>query len=182
MLTNHLLLALRNMRRRAFFSSINIAGLAVGLAACWLIGLYVFHEKNYDTFLPNANRIAAVSLHLKMGDEEGRTTNTPPPLGPRLAADFPEIELAARTFYLQESNVRLEKPGQAPLMFSETGAYAADTAFLELFDFPMAQGDVATALDRPGSLVLSEQAAEKYFGKTAALGQTLLINDRPFTV
>ncbi|MFN0037402.1 MAG: ABC transporter permease [Saprospiraceae bacterium] len=182
MLSNHLLLALRNMRRRAFFSFINIAGLAVGLAACWLIGLYVFHEKNYDTFLPNADRICAVALDLKMGDEEGRTTNTPPPLGPRLAADFPEIELAARTFNLQESNVRLEKPGQAPLSFSETGAFAADTSFLELFDFPMVEGDAATALDRRGSLVLSEWAAEKYFGKSAALGQSLLINDRPFTV
>lgn len=182
MIQNHLRLAFRNLSRRAFFSSINIAGLAVGLAACWLIGLYIFHERSFDRFLPNADRICAVSLDLKMGDEAAVTTNTPPPLGPRLLADFPEIELAARTFYLQESNVRLEKPGQAPLSFAETGAYAADTAFLELFDFPMLEGDAATALDRPRSLVLSQQAAEKYFGKSAATGQTLLINDRPFTV
>lgn len=182
MIQNYLLLAFRNLRRRSFFSTINIAGLAVGLAACWLIGLYVFHERSFDRFLPNADRICAVSLHLKMGDEEGVTTNTPPPLGPRLLADFPEIELAARTFDLQESNVRLERPGQAPLSFSETGAYAADTSFLELFDFPMVEGNAATALDRPRSLVLSEWAAEKYFGKTSAIGQTLLINDRPFTV
>lgn len=182
MLQNHLLLALRNMRRRAFFSTVNIAGLGVGLAACWLIGLYVWHEKSYDQFLPNAERICAVSLDLKMGEEEGRTTNTPPPLGPRLLADFPEIELAARTFYLQESNVRLEKAGQAPRSFAETGAYAADTSFLELFDFPMLEGNVATALDQPRSLVISEQAAEKYFGKNTAIGQTLLLNERPFTV
>jgi putative ABC transport system permease protein len=182
MIQNYLLLAFRNLRRRAFFSAINIAGLAIGLAACWLIGLYIFHERSFDHFLPNASRICAVSLDLKMGDEEGVTTNTPPPLGPRLLADFPEIELAARTFDLQESNVRLERPGQAPLSFSETEAYAADTSFLELFDFPMLEGDVATALDRPRSLVLSERAAEKYFGKTSAIGQTLLINDRPFTV
>ncbi|MBC7777278.1 MAG: ABC transporter permease [Phycisphaerae bacterium] len=182
MLYNHLLLAFRNLRRRSFFSFVNITGLAVGLAACWLIGLYVWHEKSFDAFLPNANRICAVALDLKSGEEEGRTTNTPPPLGPRLAADFPEIELAARTFYLRESNVRLEKPGQAPLSFAEEWAYAADTSFLELFNFPMAEGDVATALDQPHSLVLSQQAAEKYFGKTSAIGQTLLINDRPFTV
>lgn len=182
MLQNHLLLAMRNLRRRAFFSAINIAGLGVGLAACWLIGLYVWHEKSFDQFLPDADRICAVALDLKMGEEEGRTTNTPPPLGPRLAADFPEIELAARTFYLQESNIRLEKPGQALLSFSETGAYAADTTFLELFNFPMLEGDVTTALDRPRSMVLSETAAEKYFGKSSAIGQTLLLNDRPFTV
>lgn len=182
MLQNHLLIALRNLRRRAFFSSINIAGLAVGLAACWLIGVFVAHEQRFDQFLPHADRICAVALDLKMGDEEGHTTNTPPPLGPRLLSDFPEIELAARTFNLQESNVRLEKPGQAPLSFSETGAFAADTSFLELFDFPMAEGNAATALDHPRNLVLSERAAEKYFGQTAAVGQSLLINDRPFTV
>jgi putative ABC transport system permease protein len=182
MLQNHLLLAMRNLRRRAFFSTVNIAGLGVGLAACWLIGLYVWHEKSFDRFLPTADRICAVALDLKMGEEEGRTTNTPPPLGPRLAADFPEIELTARTFYLQESNVRLEKPGQAPLSFAETGAYAADTTFLELFNFPMLEGDVATALDQPRSLVLSETAAVKYFGQGSAIGQTLLLNDRPFTV
>jgi putative ABC transport system permease protein len=182
MLHNHLLLAMRSLRRRPFFSAVNIAGLGVGLAACWLIGLFVWHEMSYDQFLPNADRICAVALDLKMGEEEGRTTNTPPPLGPRLAADFPEIELAARTFYLQESNVRLERPGQATLSFSETGAYAADTSFLELFNFPMLEGDAATALDRPRSLVLSEQAAEKYFGQSSAIGQSLLLNDRPFTV
>lgn len=182
MVHHHLLLAFRSIRRRAFFSSVNILGLGIGLAACWLIGLYVWHERSYDRFLPNANRICAVALDLKIGEEEGHTTNTPPPLGPRLAADFPEIELTARTFYLQESNVRLEKPGQAPLSFSETGAYAADTAFLELFQFPMREGDAATALDQPGSMVLSQQAAEKYFGKNSALGQILLLNERPFTV
>jgi len=182
MLHRHLLLTLRQMRRRAFFSSINIAGLAVGLAACWLIGVFVVHERSFDQFLPHADRICAVALNLKMGDEEGHTTNTPPPVGPRLAADFPEIELAARTFDLRETNVRLEKPGQAPLSFTENGAFAADTSFLELFGFPMAEGDPATALDHRGSLVISEWAAEKYFGKTSALGQSLLINDRPFTV
>ena len=183
MLRNHLIIALRNIRRQPVFAAINIAGLAVGLAACWLLGVFVLHERSYDRFLPDADRICSVSLDLKMGDQEGRTTNTPPPLGPRLLTDFPEIELAARTFYLQESTVRLEKPGQAPLTFTESYAFAADTSFLELFHFPMLQGDAATALDQRGNLVLSQSAAEKYFGKNASpLGQVLFINDRPFTV
>jgi putative ABC transport system permease protein len=182
MLLNHLKIAFRNFRGQPFFSLINIAGLAVGLAVCWLIALFVFHEKSYDSFLPNADRICAVALDIKMQQDEGRTTNNPPPLGPRLVADFPEIELAARTFFLQQSTVRYEKPGAAPLAFTEDAAYAADTAFLELFDFPMAEGDARTALDRPGSLVLSARAAEKYFGKNSPVGQALSINDRLFTV
>jgi putative ABC transport system permease protein len=182
MFSNYFKIALRNFRRQPFFSGINVAGLGVGLAACWLIGLYVQHEYSYDHYLPESERICAVALDLKMGQEEGQTTNTPPPVGPRLAADFPEIELAARTFYLQESVVRREKPGQAPLVFNESGAYAADTAFLELFGFPMLEGDAATALDRPGSLVLSEAAAVRYFGDQSPMGMALSMNDRVFTV
>ena len=182
MLQNYLLLALRNFRRRAFFSFINISGLAVGLAACWLIALFVFHEKSFDQFLPNADRVCAIALELKMGDQEGRTTNTPPPVGLRLAADFPEIEMTARTFHLGSVVVKRESPGNTPLIFNEETAMAADTAFLELFGFPMATGDATAALNRPGSLVLTEKMAEKYFGKEPAVGQSLSVNDRRFTV
>ena len=182
MWSNHLKIVLRNFRRQAFFSLVNVAGLAVGLAACWLIILFVAHERSFDRFLPDADRICAVTLDLKVGDQEGYTTNTPPPLGPRLAADFPEVELAARTFHLNTTVVRQEAAGHAPILFNEDAVIAADTGFLELFDFPMAEGQAASALDRPGSLVLTEKIATKYFGKTSALGQSLTINDRIFTV
>ena len=182
MFQNHIKFALRNFRRQGFFSFINVSGLAVGLAACWLIALFVFHEKSFDRFLPNADRICAVALDLKMGDQEGRTTNTPPPLGPRLAADFPEIELTARTFNLGSVVVRRDWPGHAPLVFNEENAMAADTALLELFGFPMATGAGHSVLDKPGSLVLTEKMAEKYFGKEAAVGQSLSVNGRVFTV
>ena len=182
MLIQRLLIALRAMRRRAFFSAINIAGLAVGLTACWLLLLFVLHESSFDRFLPQADRICAVALDLKMGDQEARTTNTPPPVGPRLAADFPEIETMARTFSLGSVVVRREQPGHAPVSFNEDAAMAADTSFLELFNFPMTTGDVSSALDKPGSLVLTEKMARKYFGDEPALGQTLTLNDRPFKV
>ncbi len=182
MWSHQLKIAFRHFRRQAFFSLVNVAGLAVGLAACWLITLFVVHERSFDRFLPDANRICAVALDLKSGDQQGRTTNTPPPLGPRLAADFQEIELAARTFRLGSAVVRHDAPGHAPVLFNEKGVMAVDTAFLELFNLPMVQGDVSTALDQPGGLVLTEAMAEKYFGKSEAIGQPLLINDRSFTV
>jgi putative ABC transport system permease protein len=182
MLYRLIIISLRNLRRNRLFSVINIAGLAVGLAACLLIGLYFLHEKSFDAFLPQADRICAVALDLKMQQEEGITTNTPPPLGLRLGADFPEVELAARSFFLQKTTVRVEKPDGAPVMFTENTAYAVDSTFLELFGFPMAEGDARTALNRPGSLVLSQQAADKYFGRNAPIGQALRINERLFTV
>jgi putative ABC transport system permease protein len=182
MIYQNLNLAFRNMRRRGFFSFVNIAGLAVGLAACWLIALYVWQEKSFDTFLPKTDRICAVALDLKMGEEEGVTTNTPPPVGPRLLADFPDIELTARTFDLGTVVVKREQAGQPIMVFNEEAAFAADTSFLELFGFPMAQGDVFSALDRPGSIVLTEKSAQKYFGEQPAMGQSLVLNDRIFTV
>lgn len=182
MLRNFFLLAFRNLRRRSFFSAINIAGLAVGLAACWLIALFVFHERSFDAFLPEKDRVCAVALDLKMGDEAAVTTNTPPPLGLRLAADFPEIELTARSFPLGSVVVRREQPGHAPLVFNEETAMAVDTAFLELFGFPMLEGNPATVLDQPGSLVISEFMANKYFGKESPMGQALSVNDRLFTI
>ena len=182
MLTTALKIALRNFQKNRLYTFINISGLAVGLAATWLIGLFVLHENSYDNFVPDVNRICAVGLDLKFGEEEGLTTNTPPPLGPRVLQDFPEVETAARTFFLQETVVRRETPGQAPLVFNENTAYGADTAFLELFDFPMLQGNANTALDRSNTVVLSERMAEKYFGKKSPMGQTLFFNDTQYTV
>ena len=184
MLTNYLKIALRHFRRQKFFSLINVTGLAVGLAACWLIALYVQHERSFDGFLPNANRICAVAFDLKTGEQEAVTTNTPPPVGPRLVEDFPEVEMAARTFNLGSVIVQREAmAGKGPITFNEySNALAADTAFLELFGFPMVEGNATSALDALGSVVLTESMGRKYFGEQSALGQSLKLNDYPYKV
>lgn len=182
MLYNYIKITVRNLKRNSFVSFVNIAGLSVGLAACWLIGLYAQQEYTYDTYLPHYDRICAVALDLKMGDEQAITTNTPPPVGPRLMTDYPEIELSARVFGLGDALVKREIAGQASLVYTENTAVAVDTGFLELFGFPMAEGDVFSALDKPGSMVISQKMAQKYFGSQSALGQSLSVNDRRFTI
>ena len=128
MFKNYFKIVFRNFARQPFYSFINVVGLSIGLAACWFLAMYFFHEKTYDAFLPNANRIAAVALDLKMGDVEGKTTNTPPPLGARLA-EYPEIETTARTFNLGETLVKREVKNSEPLIFNESGAVAVDSTF-----------------------------------------------------
>ncbi len=182
MYTNYFKIALRNLKRNTVLSVINISGLAVGLATCWLIALFVAHEKSYDQFVTDGDHICAVALDLKMGDQEGITTNTPPPLGPRLVADFPEIEMSARSFPLRSMVVRRDIPNSEPLLFNESLAFAVDTNFLELFQFPMIEGNISSALDKPGSLVLTESTAKKYFGDKSPMGQTLMIDGRDFAV
>jgi putative ABC transport system permease protein len=180
MFKNYFKIVFRNFARQPFYSFINVVGLSIGLAACWFLAMYFFHEKTYDDFLPNANRIAVVALDLKMGDMEGKTTNTPPPLGARLA-EYPEIETTARTFNLGETLVKREVKNSEPLIFNESGAVAVDSTFLNLFGFEFVQGN-ANALNSPLGLVLTETTAKKYFGNEPAIGKTLSFNDRNFTV
>ena len=181
MISNHIKVAIRSFRRQTFFSLVNVSGLGVGLAACWLIGMYVYYERSFDEFLPDADRICSVTLDFKMGGEEGKTTNTPPPLGPRLAADYPEIELTARTFNLGSTIVRRSISGDEPLQFNETAAMAVDSSFLKLFGFPMKEGSYS-ALNKSGNLVLTETSAQKYFGDKSPVGQALEVNGRVFTI
>ncbi|MEZ4900875.1 MAG: FtsX-like permease family protein [Spirosomataceae bacterium] len=126
--------------------------------------------------------VCAVAIDLKMGEQEGTTTNTPPPLGIRLKEDFPEIELMARTFDLGNVLVKKNKLGNAPKVFHENTAMAVDTAFLELFGVQMVEGDAFAALDSPGSIVLTEQMALKYFGTIHALGESIELNERLFKI
>ena len=181
MISNHIKVAFRNFRRQPFFSLVNVTGLAVGMAACWLIGIYVYHERSFDKFLPDADRICAVTLDFKIGTEEGKTTNTPPPLGPRLAADYPEIEMTARTFSLGSAVVRRPVLNDEPLQYNENNAIAADTSFLKLFGFPMKEGS-SSALNRSGNVVLTETMAEKYFGSKSPIGQSLEVNGHVFAI
>ena len=180
MLHNYLKIALRNLVKNKVYSFINIGGLAVGMSACWFLAVFFFHEQRYDFFLPDANRIAAVVLDLKMGDMQGKTTNTPPPLGLRLA-DYPEIELTTRTFNVGEILVKREVKNSQPLVFSESGALAVDSTFLKLFGFELEQGHT-DALNVPLSVVLTQKTAQKYFGNEPALGQNIFFNDQLFVV
>lgn len=182
MFQNYLKIAFRNFKRQIFYSGINVAGLGVGLAVTWLIAVYFFNERNYDQFLPNVDRICAVALDTKSGEMKELTTNTPPPLAGRLVSDYPEIEMASRTFNLGIVVVRHQQTGSESVKFNERGAMAVDTSFLELFNFPMLEGDVKTALDNPESIVLTEKMAEKYFEKASPMGQAIVVNDQTFTV
>ncbi len=181
MIRNYLKIIIRNGFRQPFFTFTNLIGLAVGLAACWFLAVYFFHEKNFDSFVPDADKIAAVGIEIKDANTEGLTTNTPPPLGLRISADYPEIEMTARTFNLGEVLVKRDVQGSQPLIFNESNAMAVDSTFLKLFGFEMIAGN-ADALNNPLSLVITEEIAQKYFGNEAAVGQSISVNDRLFTV
>ncbi len=171
MLNHYLKIALRNVFKQKAYSFINIFGLAVGIACCLLVILFVRHEKSYDLFHENGSRIFRVNLEKKTpaGSTE-LSAGQPVPLLPALRENFPEIELATRL-----------KQGSAVVRSSGNNAthetlYFADPNFFTMFSFPLVHGSAAAALSHKSAIVLSETAARKYFGKDPPLGKTLALN------
>jgi putative ABC transport system permease protein len=170
MLKNYFKIAFRNLWRHRVFSFINIMGLTVGMTACLLIFLYVRFELSYDNFHPKADRIYRIVTDLKTPSETVHPDGPAWAVGPHLQFDLPEVEAFTRVNL--DNNLLVRK---GDIKFIENGAVWADSAFFTIFNFPLLKGDARTALTQPFSIVVSENAAKKYFGKQDPMGQTLLI-------
>ncbi|MFI5192666.1 MAG: ABC transporter permease [Chitinophagales bacterium] len=170
MLNSYFKMAIRNLWKHGAFSFINITGLAIGMSASFLIGIYLHFEMNYDRFHANANRIYRLACDTKStsGINLGALTSVPMILS--LKTDFPEIETAT---CLMPGNLLLRKGN---IKFQETNALAVDSDFFNVFDFPMAKGNPHTALKKSPSIVLSESTAKKYFGSSNPLGQQIFVS------
>jgi putative ABC transport system permease protein len=176
MLKNYLVIALRNLRRRPGYAAINVAGLAVGMACCLLIGLYARDELSFDRFHEGADRIATVGFGFGSSGPGGGgpSLTTPYPLAPTLEAELPEVESAVRTRGPWEHPVARAAQGREDERRSERRVLYTDPAFFEVFDgFRLLRGDPATALDGPGAAVITEETARLFFGDEDPLGQTL---------
>lgn len=169
MFTNYFKTAFRTLWRNKVFSLINIIGLSVGLACCMLIFLYAKDELSFDRFHNNANRIYRLTADFKSpGGNVNKSSGTGMMPGPNFTAQVPEIESFVR---VGRENFTVR---QANGVFDQEVLYA-DSNFFSVFTFPMLQGNPATALKDVHAVVLSEEVAEKYFGKQKALGKFLEI-------
>jgi len=174
MLTNYLKIALRNLRKHKGYTFINITGLAVGLACCLLIVLFVRDELSYDRYHDNADRIYRITLDALLGEQEIHGPISPAPMAQALVNDFPEVVQATRLFTFRDKTlVRYEDN-----RFVEERFFFGDSTFFEVFTFPFLQGDPETALVEPNTVVLTESTARKYFGQQNPIGQTLRVNER----
>ena len=164
---NYAKIALRKLRRQKIYSFINIAGLAVGLAACLLILLWVKDELSYDAYHEKADRIYRVALSgVREGASEGLAL-APFASAPAFAAEIPEIETFARLLYADPlAVVEGRKIDLADIYFTDPG-------FFSIFTHRFLAGGPSTALSLPGSLVLTEETARTLFGRTDVLGRTV---------
>src|SRR5436190_2824359 len=176
MFRNYLKTAFRNLRKNRLYSAINIFGLTVGLAACLLIGVYINHELSYDKFHVNSSRIVRTTMEYKFSGTVNKTASTGTKVGPQFKRMFPSIEEYVRTF-VSHNVVRT-----ADKIFDEPRILYADPAFFKIFSFRLVKGDAATALDAPDKVVLSESAANKYFGREDPLNKVFVIGKQNMRV
>ncbi|OGG45866.1 MAG: hypothetical protein A3F84_17065 [Candidatus Handelsmanbacteria bacterium RIFCSPLOWO2_12_FULL_64_10] len=172
MLRNYLTVAVRNLLRHKGYSAINIAGLAVGMACCILITLYIRDELSYDRYHEKANRIFRVTEEYKNDatGEKMHAAMTAFKLTPALLNAFPEIVHITR-FY---RGTLLARYGRK--QFLEGGFALTDATVFKIFSLPLIKGDPETALTRPNTVVITEETARKYFGDEEPVGKVLTSN------
>ncbi len=164
--------AWRNLRKNKFYTSINVVGLAIGLATCLLILLYVLDELNYDKYNVHADRIYRINNEIKFGGNYADAAQSPALLGAEIIKEFPQAEQYTR---LRWYGGFLVKKGAENIQEGKVGY--ADSTLFEVFTLPMIAGNPKTALVEPHSLVITETIAKKYFNRTDVVGNTMIIND-----
>ena len=178
MFRNYLKVAFRNSLNNKLFSFINIFSLALGIAACLLIFLFIQDEKSFDAFHKKKSQIYRLDeIQSFPGTNTQNVALSMPGMGPNMHKDYPQIlnftrfwGRGRRLFQLNDKRFIIEK------------TVNVDSTFLEIFDFQLITGDRATALDEPYAIVITQEIAEKFFGKTDPLGESLKLNDHLYKI
>lgn len=171
MLKYNLVTSFRSIKRNLSFSLINISGLSIGLTLVIILLVWLQFEFSFDKFHENADRIFRVVVEFDQGNSSDNFAGTPAPLGEALKKDIPEVVDYVRFGYLGRVLVNYENE-----QFWEE-IELADPSIFKIFSFKLLKGNPETALNNPGSLLLSKTKAKKYFGSRNPLGQTLLLGD-----
>ncbi|HYF33516.1 MAG TPA: ABC transporter permease [Chitinophagaceae bacterium] len=176
MFSSYFKTALRILRKNKGFSLLNLVGLSLGMACAVLILLWVYDEVSYNRFHRNYDNLYQVMENQHYDGKTYTFAALPGPFAPAIKQELPEIEYAARTDW---SSMALFSLGDKAIY--ERGYYA-DPDFLRMFSFKLKKGD-ANILNDPTSLIITEEMAEKFFGKSDPVGKTLKVNnDKLYTV
>ena len=171
---NYVTVGVRALVKNKTYAFINIFGLAIGLAACLMLLLYVRYETSYDAWLPNSENTYQFQSHYrsKQTGEETHLQMTSYVAGQRLERDFPQVE---RSVYALSTEPVISRGREA---LPTEDVLLVDDLFFDVLQFPLVQGDPRTALSQPGSVVLTQSEAQRLFGREDVLGQTLTMVSR----
>ncbi len=167
MWSNYWKIATRSLWRNKTFSAINIIGLAIGIATCLVIVLYVFNELGYDRYNKKASRMVRVVFKGTIQDQQMKEANVMPPTARILMKDYPEVQEATRLTFGGSPIIRYGEKS-----FKEDHFAYVDSNFFQVFTLPLLEGNAATALLEPNSIIITQSQQQKYFGKEPAIGKS----------
>jgi putative ABC transport system permease protein len=167
MLKNYFTSAFRSLNRFRLFTFLNVFGLSTGLACSILILLWVHDERSYDKFNNKASQIFRLTADLS----GMAAAVTPPPMAPALKQQLPVINAVTRVVPFSGTVAIGNKK------FDEKNIFYADPNFLQMFNYPLLQGDNASVLSRPDGVVITAATAMKYFGSTNAVGKIIHVDN-----
>src|SRR5665647_162125 len=173
MIKNYFKIAFRNLWRNKAFSAINIFGLAIGIATCLIIMLFVQNELSYDRYNKKADQMVRVVFRGIVEGQKMKEANVMPPVARTLLNNYPEVKQATR---LQQGGSPIVVYGDKS--FKEDAFAYVDPNFFIVFTLPLLEGDPKTALQQPNTIVITEAIAHKYFGNNDPLGKVLTFKDR----
>ena len=168
MFKNYFKLAVRNIFKNGIYSVINITGLAIGLASFIMILLYLNYELSYDTWDVSLKKVYKLGIQQKDGGDWGG--NTPAPLGDFLKTNYPDVEDATALNPAGDFEM-LMATGNKKIY--QKGFVEIDSSFLKVFPYTLVQGNAATSLNLPGSVLISEEVSKKLFGNDNPVGKTI---------
>ena len=176
MFKNYIITAYRNIFRNKYFSIINIAGLAIGMAACIMIGQYVFYELSYDRFHRDYRQIYRLVNVRHYPTHTDESAGSVVALGPAMKELFPEVKSFARCY----KSERVYSYNNNSVRFSNV--FGVDSTFLQMFSFPIVSGNSTGLLAKPFTVVLTNSSARSLFGDVDPIGKVILQGETPFTV
>lgn len=184
MIKNYLLTSFRHLLKQRFFTSLNVLGLAIGLAAFWLIQHYVSFERSYENFMEYGEDIYRVQLDVyRNGELVYKSSENYAGAGEAMKEEFPEVVEYARLYNMGSKNnviITWEDAPNEPVVFKQRKFLYADAPILSLFSYEMVYGDRDKALQDPFTIVISETMARNYFGDEDPMGKTLRLEDDDF--
>lgn len=173
MFKNYFKVAWRSIRKNKLFSAINILGLSIGMALCFIILLFVQDELSYDRFYKNADNVARVIFKANTNGGKISESSIMAPVAQTMKRDFPEVQDATRIMQPGSGKIFCQEK-----VFKNERIAFADSNFFSLFNSFFIEGNEKTALLQPHTVVITKSTAEKYFGKESAIGKTIAL-DRP---
>jgi putative ABC transport system permease protein len=172
MFRNYLRIALRNLRRNKVFTAINVLGLALGLATCMVILLFVQHELSYDRYNEKADQIVRVVIKGRMQGDDLKEAHVMPPVAAALKKEYPEVLDATRI-----RDMGCPRVAYGDKLLRDDRLAFVDSNFFRVFTLPLVKGNARTVLLQPYSVVITREVAKKYFGDADPIGKVLVFKD-----